>query len=148
MSERVHDVVLYGAPSFVGALTPFAGPPPPAPPPPHAPPGPRVAPAGRSREKLERVRASLPAPGSDWPLIVADSTDRDALEAMAASTTALATTVGPYAKYGLPLVQACAAAGTHYADLTGEATFARQAIDETDARAQETGARIVHSCGY
>src|SRR4051794_14794446 len=141
MSERVHDVVLYGATSFVGALTAdyLAR---------HAPTGTRVALAGRSREKLERVRASLPAPGSDWPLIVADSTDRDALDAMAASTTALATTVGPYAKYGLPLVQACAAAGTHYADLTGEATFARQAIDETDARAQETGARIVHSCGY
>jgi short subunit dehydrogenase-like uncharacterized protein len=146
MSERVHPhrdhaVVLYGATSFVGALTAdyLAR---------HAPTGTRVALAGRSREKLERVRASLPAPGTDWPLIVADSTDRDALDAMAASTTALATTVGPYAKYGLPVVAACAAAGTHYADLTGEATFARQAIDETDARAQQTGARIVHSCGY
>ncbi|MCD2197154.1 saccharopine dehydrogenase NADP-binding domain-containing protein [Actinomycetospora endophytica] len=141
MSERVHDVVLYGATSFVGALTAdyLAR---------HTPTGTRVALAGRSRDKLERVRASLPAPGSDWPLIVADSTDRAALDAMAASTTALATTVGPYAKYGLPLVEACAAAGTHYADLTGEATFAREAIDATDARAQATGARIVHSCGY
>ncbi|HEY2225874.1 saccharopine dehydrogenase family protein [Actinomycetospora sp.] len=141
MSERVHDVVLYGATSFVGALTAdyLAR---------HTPTGTRVALAGRSRDKLERVRASLPAPGSDWPLIVADSTDRDALGAMAASTTALATTVGPYAKYGLPLVEACAAVGTHYADLTGEATFAREAIDAADLRAQETGARIVHSCGY
>ena len=141
MSERVHDVVLYGATSFVGALTAdyLAR---------HAPTGTRVALAGRSRDKIERVRAGLPAPGSDWPLIVADSTDRAALDAMAASTTALASTVGPYAKYGLPLVEACAAAGTHYADLTGEATFARAAIDAADARAQETGARIVHSCGY
>ena len=31
------------------------------------------------------------------------------------------TTVGPYTRYGLPLVAACAAAGTDYADLTGEA---------------------------
>ena len=141
MSEREHDVVLYGATSFVGALTAdyLAR---------HAPTGTRIALAGRSREKLERMRADLPAPGSDWPLIVADSTDRAALDAMAASTTAIATTVGPYAKYGLPLAEACAAAGTHYADLTGEVTFTREAIDATDAVAQGTGARIVHSCGY
>ncbi|WP_018334742.1 saccharopine dehydrogenase family protein [Actinomycetospora chiangmaiensis] len=141
MSEREHDVVLYGATSFVGALTAdyLAR---------HAPTGTRIALAGRSRSKLEAVRAGLPAPGSDWPLIVADSTDRAALDAMVASTTAIASTVGPYAKFGLPLVEAAAAAGTHYADLTGEVTFAREAIDATDAVAQRTGARIVHSCGY
>ena len=83
MSEREYDVVLYGATSFVGALTAdyLAR---------HAPTGTRVALAGRSRDKLERVRAGLPAPGSDWPLIVADSTDRAALDAMAGSTTARA----------------------------------------------------------
>jgi short subunit dehydrogenase-like uncharacterized protein len=141
MSEREHDVVLYGATSFVGALVAdyLAR---------HAPTGTRIALAGRSRSKLESVRAGLPAPGSDWPLIVADSTDRAALDAMVASTTAIATTVGPYAKFGLPLVEAAASAGTHYADLTGEVTFAREAIDATDAIAQRTGARIVHSCGY
>ncbi|GAA4847662.1 saccharopine dehydrogenase NADP-binding domain-containing protein [Actinomycetospora corticicola] len=141
MSEREHDVVLYGATSFVGALVAdyLAR---------HAPTGTRIALAGRSRSKLESVRAGLPVPGSDWPLIVADSTDRAALDAMVASTTAIATTVGPYARFGLPLVEAAASAGTHYADLTGEVTFAREAIDATDAIAQRTGARIVHSCGY
>ncbi len=39
------------------------------------------------------------------------------------------TTVGPYTKYGLPLVAACAAAGTDYADLTGETMFIRESID-------------------
>jgi short subunit dehydrogenase-like uncharacterized protein len=58
------------------------------------------------------------------------------------------TTVGPYARYGLPLVEACARAGTHYADLTGEVLFVREAIDRCDALARESGARIVHSCGY
>jgi short subunit dehydrogenase-like uncharacterized protein len=60
----------------------------------------------------------------------------------------LATTVGPYARYGLPVVEACAAAGTHYADLTGEVLFVREAIDRVDAVARETGARIVHAAGY
>ena len=60
----------------------------------------------------------------------------------------LATTVGPYARYGMPVVEACAQAGTHYADLTGEVLFVRDAIDRVDAVARGTGARIVHACGY
>ncbi|MBB5847714.1 hypothetical protein [Micrococcus endophyticus] len=40
------------------------------------------------------------------------------------------------------------AAGTHYADLTGEALFVRDMIDAHHATAQATGARIVNSCGF
>ena len=58
------------------------------------------------------------------------------------------TTVGPYTKYGLPLVAACAAAGTDYADLTGESLFVRESIDLYHKQAIDTGARIVHSCGF
>ena len=67
---------------------------------------------------------------------------------MARSTIAVATTVGPYAKYGLPLVEACAKAGTHYVDLSGEVLFMRASIDAYDEIARGTGARIVHACGY
>ena len=58
------------------------------------------------------------------------------------------TTVGPYARYGMPLVAACAAAGTDYADLTGETIFVRESIDLHHKQAADTGARIVHSCGF
>ncbi len=58
------------------------------------------------------------------------------------------TTVGPYTKYGLPLVAACAEAGTDYADLTGETMFIRESIDLYHKQAVDTGARIVHSCGF
>ena len=67
---------------------------------------------------------------------------------MAARTQVVVTTVGPYLKYGLPLVAACAAAGTDYADLTGEAMFIRESIDLYHKQAVDTGARIVHSCGF
>jgi short subunit dehydrogenase-like uncharacterized protein len=63
-------------------------------------------------------------------------------------TRAVATTVGPYRKYGMPLVEACARAGTHYADLTGEPLFMRETIERFDATARDSGARIVHSCGF
>ncbi len=136
--DRPHDIVVYGATGFVGLLTAkyLAE---------HAPPGVRIALGGRSESKLESTRAQL---GVDWPLVVADSSDVAAVKALAESTKVVATTVGPYFKYGKPLVEACAAAGTHYADLTGEVLFMRWSIDAADAAAKESGARIVHTCGF
>ena len=138
MADRAHDVVVFGATGFVGRLTAE-----------HlarsAPAGARVALAGRSRDKLERVRADL---GVDWEVVVADSSDADAMRALAASARAVATTVGPYAKYGWQLAQACADAGTHYADLTGELLFVRDSVDRLHDRAVASGARVVHACGF
>ncbi|TYP88888.1 saccharopine dehydrogenase family protein [Blastococcus xanthinilyticus] len=138
---RAHDLVVYGATGFVGRLLAgyLAE---------HAPEGTRIALAGRSRDRLEEVRAALPPAGRDWALVEADSTDPESLRALAEGTRVLVTTVGPYARYGLPVVEACARAGTHYADLTGEVLFVRDAIDRCDALAKETGARIVHACGF
>ncbi|MFI7601691.1 saccharopine dehydrogenase family protein [Actinoplanes sp. NPDC049681] len=135
---RDHDIVVYGATGFVGALVAeyLAG---------HSPDGVRIALAGRSGERLASLRQRL---GVDWPVIVADASDADALAAMAGSARVVVTTVGPYAKYGRALAHACAAAGTDYADLTGEVLFVRQSIDENHELARSTGARIVHSCGF
>jgi short subunit dehydrogenase-like uncharacterized protein len=56
--------------------------------------------------------------------------------------------VGPYARYGRPLVAACAERGVHYCDLTGEVPFIRAIIDAHHERAAATGARIVPCCGF
>ncbi|MEU2155109.1 saccharopine dehydrogenase NADP-binding domain-containing protein [Streptomyces sp. NPDC019396] len=143
-SERPYDIVLFGATGFVGTLTAeyLAA---------HAPQGCRWAVAGRSRAKLEQLRHRLAEvhPGcEDLPLIVADASDSAALRELAESTHVVATTVGPYVWYGEPLVAACAEAGTDYADLTGEPEFVDTMFVRHDARARETGARIVHSCGF
>jgi short subunit dehydrogenase-like uncharacterized protein len=139
--SRDLDVVLYGATGFVGKLTAeyLAR---------SAPDGARIGLAGRSQEKLERLRADLGSRAADWPLLVADSGDRAALDAIAARATAVATTVGPYRRYGGALVEACAAAGAHYADLAGETLFMRDTIDRLDGVAKDSGARIVHTCGF
>ena len=138
--DRALDVVLYGASGFVGRLVAeyLAG---------HAPEGTRVGLAGRSEEKLAGVRAQLGARAVEWPLVVADSSDPGSLAAMARGARVVATTVGPYHRSGLALVDACVAAGTDYADLTGEVLFVRETIERHD-RAAEAGARIVHSCGF
>lgn len=141
MAQDKLDIVVYGATGFVGKLTAahLAA---------HAPDGVRIGLGGRSRERLEEVRNRLGGRALDWPLIVADSQDARALTELAEQTAVVATSVGPYARYGMPLVDACARAGTHYADLTGESSFIRQSIDRYDATAQQTGARIVHTAGF
>lgn len=141
MGNREHDIVLFGATGFVGKLTAdyLAR---------HTPDGVSVALAGRTRAKLETIRADLPGAASDWDLVIADSSDETSLKALAQSARVVISTVGPYAKYGLPLVEACAAAGTDYVDLTGEVLFVRESIDRFQELANSTGARIVHSCGF
>ncbi len=140
-SARDSDLVVFGATGFVGRLLAayLAE---------HAPVETRIALAGRSRARLEEARAALPAVAAGWPLIEADAADPASMAALARGTRVVVTTVGPYARYGMPLVEACAAAGTHYADLTGEVLFVRDAIDRVDEVARGTGARIVHACGY
>ncbi|MFF8277774.1 saccharopine dehydrogenase family protein [Streptomyces lateritius] len=141
---RPYDVVLFGATGFAGELTAeyLAE---------HAPDGCRWALAGRSRVKLEALRERLAARWprcAELPLLVADSADADALRELAESARVVATTVGPYVWYGEGLVAACAEAGTDYVDLTGEAEFVDLMYVRHDARARETGARIVHACGF
>ncbi|MFE0380390.1 saccharopine dehydrogenase family protein [Streptomyces inhibens] len=143
-SGRAHDLVLYGATGFAGALTAeyLAA---------HAPKGCRWALAGRNTAKLERLRdrlAKIDPACADVPLLRADSGDPDALRALAAGTRVLATTVGPYLVHGEPLVAACAAAGTDYVDLTGEPEFIDRMYLRHDATARTSGARLVHAGGF
>ena len=138
--QREFDIVLYGATGFAGRLTAeylsrAAG-------------DARIALAGRSQNKLLAVRDSLGPTAQNWPLITADASQPSTLNTMAAQTRVVITTVGPYTRYGMPLVAACAAAGTDYADLTGETSFIRDSIDQHHKQAVDTGARIVHSCGF
>ncbi len=135
-----HDVVVFGATSFVGQilcryLVRR-----------HGTDGDlRWAIAGRSASKLDEVARST---GADVPRIVADASDRAALDDLAASTQVVASTVGPYALYGSELVEAVVEAGGDYCDLTGEVQWMRRMIDAHQARAETTGARIVHTCGF
>lgn len=97
---------------------------------------------------MRAVRDTLGEAAQSWPVLSADATSPSTLDEMAARTRVVVTTVGPYARYGMPLVAACAAAGTDYADLTGEAMFIREAIDLYHKQAAHTGTRIVHCCGF
>src|SRR3990167_4990157 len=140
---REFDIIVYGATGFTGRLVAeylaahYAS----------RPDAPKWAMAGRSADKLAEVRALVGAP-EDTPLVVADASDPASLDAMAARAQVVLTTVGPYQLYGRDLVAACVKAGTAYADLCGEPGWMREMIDEQEAAAKASGARITFSCGF
>jgi len=141
-SSSKYDIVVYGATGFTGQLVAeyLAG---------HYRDDKQLkwAMAGRSLDKLKAVREAIGA-SADTPLIAADSGDVASLKAMIAQTRLVISTVGPYQLYGADLLAACAASGTDYVDLCGEPVWMRQMIDAQQANAQQSGARIVFSCGF
>jgi short subunit dehydrogenase-like uncharacterized protein len=142
--SRVHDVVIYGATGFTGELVAsyFAK---------------HVsldrttwAIAGRNREKLVALRARLARihPGcARLPLVIASTEDRGALSAMVKNARVVLTTVGPFARHGEPLFEACADHGTDYVDSTGEFAFVRSMRARHDQRARANGCIMVSCCG-
>jgi short subunit dehydrogenase-like uncharacterized protein len=145
--DREFDVILWGATGFTGRLTAEfllerygVGA------------GLRWAIGGRNPDKLDAIRHELATttgiPTDGLPMVVADAGDRALVRGLAERTRVVCTTVGPYALYGSHLVEACAALGTHYCDLTGEAQWMRRMIDAYEASARRSGARIVFTCGF
>ena len=156
-SKRPYAVVLYGATSFVGQITAHY-----------------LAQflsnkkstddseksavtwaiAGRDKEKLEKLQSELSKAQNNEEtdkkvdIIIANSDDDTSLDEMTKQTLVIISTVGPYLKYGEPLIKSCVNNGTDYVDLTGEAIFIKDMMDKYQAKAQQTGARIVNSCGF
>lgn len=145
MEQRTYDIVVFGATGFTGRLAAeyLAE---------HGPRDLRWALAGRNRAKLQPIKneisAAFPSLKHEIGLIEADSSDAVSLAAMAASTRVVMTTVGPYIRYGEPLVKACVEAGTDYVDITGEPEFVRNVQTRYHEEAKAKGLRIVSCCGF
>ncbi|MFD4502886.1 saccharopine dehydrogenase family protein [Streptomyces sp. NPDC058457] len=139
-TDRPYDLVLFGATGFVGELTAeyLAA---------HAPQGLRWAVAARDERRLQALRERLPG-GAGVGVLRADAAEPATVRALAEHARVVATTVGPYGRYGEDLVAACADTGADYLDLCGEPEFVDLMYVRHDARARETGARLVHACGF
>jgi short subunit dehydrogenase-like uncharacterized protein len=136
--ERSFDLVIYGATGFTGALVAeYLH---------QTQSGLSWAIAGRSQRKLDLLKDRINAP--DLETIVADSESSDDMRRLVTSTRVVISTVGPYARFGTPLVEACAAEGTHYCDLTGEPQWMASIFERVSPLAEETGARLIHCCGF
>lgn len=137
------DLVVYGATSFVGAITAEyllsrygVGK------------DIRWAIAARSQEKLDALKSDLGEAAKGLPVIIANSNDEASLQAMCNRTRLVISTVGPYALYGEALVKVCATGGTHYCDLTGEVQWIAAMLEKYADAARESGALIVNCCGF
>jgi len=142
-TQTTYDLVVFGATSFVGQiltrylLEAYGV-------------GKSVswAIAGRSESKLATLKEDLGGDAADLPVIIADAAGEADLQAMCDQTRVIISTVGPYALYGEPLVQACVRTGTDYCDLTGEVQWIRKMVERYEEEAKSSGARIVHCCGF
>tara|TARA_B100001248_G_scaffold261824_1_gene254476 strand:- start:1823 stop:3079 length:1257 start_codon:yes stop_codon:yes gene_type:complete len=107
--------------------------------------------AGRSEAKLEKLKKSFIHIDQGFAKInifVADSFDSKSLDVLTSSCRVIISTVGPYLKYGLPLIKSCVKNNTSYCDITGEVPFIRESIDLFHEEAKKNKCRIVHSCGF
>ena len=144
-TETKYDIVIFGATGFTGDLTakylakrmkeePF-----------------RLGIAGRDEIKLAALKKALVAinPGcSEVGLIRADVNDYSSLLNMTRDTKLVITTVGPYLKYGDPVVKACVEGNADYLDLTGEGGFVNHVTNFYDKKAKENKVKILNCCGF
>ncbi|GAA5317346.1 MAG: saccharopine dehydrogenase NADP-binding domain-containing protein [Candidatus Pelagadaptatus aseana] len=143
MGKVKYDLVLFGATSFVGKimcryLLDYAQ---------HQE-GFSWAMAGRSSVKLDKLKVELGKAADGIDVLLADAANEDNLRAVCEQTQVVISTVGPYALYGEPLVKVCAETGTDYCDLTGEVQWIDLMLQRYEATAKQSGARIVHCCGF
>lgn len=141
MAEESVDVVILGASGFTGKyvlreILKFVSP--------SNAPLRKIAIAGRSKKKLAAaltwasggLNASV---SSSIPIYEADVSNVESLVAVCKKTKLLLNCVGPYRKYGRPVVEACVEAGVDYLDITGEPDFMERMEHLYHEKAMQTG---------
>lgn len=102
--------------------------------------------AGRDRARIDAVLDGLPS--RPTAVVHADTGDEASIDAMAASATVVANLVGPYARHGEVVYEACARHGTDELDLTGEVDWVERMIGRHHEAAVASGARILPTAGF
>jgi len=104
--------------------------------------------AGRDTGRLGRLAAELGGPPAPLEVAVADVGDPESLRGLVARGDVLVTTVGPFARWGRPALDAAVAAGAHYVDSTGEGGFIRTVFEQFGERAAAAGSVVLTAFGY
>ncbi|MCB0874651.1 MAG: saccharopine dehydrogenase NADP-binding domain-containing protein [Solirubrobacterales bacterium] len=129
-------IVLFGATGYTGRLTAAA----------LREAGAEPVLAGRNGTALEVLAEEL---GGRFETRVADVADPDSVRALLAGGEVLISTVGPFARWGAPAVDAAIDAGSAaYMDSTGEPPFIRRVFDEWGPRAEAAGVPLLTALGY
>ncbi len=140
MAQRKYDIILLGATGFTGQIT-----------------AEYIsrhaikenitwAIAGRNKEKLEALHLSISGQKPD--ILVANIHDLEGLHEVVGQGHIVMNAAGPFALYGMPVINACILASTHYLDITGEPSFVAQVYDECFYKAEAQKVCIVNCCGF
>src|SRR3954463_1415740 len=127
-------IVLFGATGYTGELTAreLAGR------------GERPILAARSEARVRALAEELG--GLDWA--VADGGRPSSVRDLVERGDVMLSTVGPFARWGAPAIEAAIAAGAHYLDSTGETPFIRDVFERYGPRAEAAGSALVTAMGY
>ncbi|MEV6980103.1 saccharopine dehydrogenase [Sphaerisporangium sp. NPDC051017] len=128
-------IVLFGATGFTGRLTAEA----------LLARGARPVLAGRDPARLEALASSLPV---ELPTAVADVGRPATIRRIVEPGGVLISTVGPFARWGEPAVEAAIEAGGVYLDSTGEPAFIRRIFQRYGPAAAASGATLLTAFGH
>lgn len=109
--------------------------------------------AGRDRSKLETLAASLAEEhprlsGRPPKVIVADVNDATSLRTMAEESRVVISTVGPFRRWGEPVVKACLEGGADYLDISGEPEFIERIELEYGQEAARRGLYLASAMAF
>jgi short subunit dehydrogenase-like uncharacterized protein len=127
-------IVLFGATGYTGDLTARA----------MTRRGLRPVLAGRDAGKLDALAGEL----GGLETLVADVKRPDSVRGLVDRGDVLVSTVGPFAQWGEPAVEAALAAGAHYVDCAGEPQFIRGVFERHGPDAEAAGCGLLTAFGY
>jgi short subunit dehydrogenase-like uncharacterized protein len=131
MAQRI---VVFGATGYTGDLTARA----------LVARGARPVLAARTEPRVRALADELG--GLEWA--VADVERPESVRALVERGDVLVSTVGPFARWGGPAVEAAIATGAHYLDSTGEGGFIRDVFERYGGAAQAAGCGLITAFGF
>jgi short subunit dehydrogenase-like uncharacterized protein len=100
--------------------------------------------AARSRDRLTAMAEEL----GGLETAVADVERPQSVRDLVEKGDVLVTTVGPFARWGTPALDAAIGAGAHYLDSTGEPAFIRRVFEREGRRAEAAECGLLTALGY
>ncbi|XP_022969671.1 probable mitochondrial saccharopine dehydrogenase-like oxidoreductase At5g39410 [Cucurbita maxima] len=106
--------------------------------------------AGRNPTKLTETLKWAAHPNSPppIPLLTADISDPQSIHRLCTQTKLILNCVGPFRRYGEPVVAACVETGCDYLDICGEPEFMEKMEANYHERAVENGCLVISACGF
>ena len=127
-------IVLFGATGYTGDLTARA----------MVERGLRPVLAARNADRLGALAGRL----GGLDTAVADVARPESVRALVQRGDVLVSTVGPFARWGRPALDAAIGGGAHYLDSTGETPFIREVFERFGPGAESAGVGLLTAMGY